>query len=67
MIPPSFDYVAPQTLSDAVAALGQYENSKVLAGGQSLIPVIRFRLASPSVLVDINRVEGLAYIKEEAG
>ena len=67
MIPPSFDYVAPQTLSDAVAALGQHENSKVLAGGQSLIPVMRFRLASPTVLVDINRVEGLAYIKEEAG
>ncbi len=67
MIPPSFDYVAPQTLSDAVAALGQHENSKVLAGGQSLIPVMRFRLALPTVLVDINRVEGLSYIKEEAG
>src|SRR5512147_1948268 len=67
MIPPSFDYVAPQTLSEAVAALGQFENSKVLAGGQSLIPVMRFRLASPSVLVDISRLEGLSYIKEEDG
>ncbi len=67
MIPPSFDYVAPQTLSDAVAALGQYPNSKVLAGGQSLIPVMRFRLAAPSVLVDINRIEGLSYIREESG
>ena len=66
MIPPSFDYVAPKTLSEAVAALGQ-ENAKVLAGGQSLIPLMRFRLASPAVLVDINRVEGLAYIKEEGG
>lgn len=67
MIPPSFDYIAPQTLSEAVAALGQYENSKVLAGGQSLIPVMRFRLASPSVLVDINRIDGLAYINEDDG
>ena len=66
MIPPSFDYVAPKTLSEAVAALGQ-ENAKVLAGGQSLIPLMRFRLASPAVLVDLNRVEGLSYIKEEGG
>jgi carbon-monoxide dehydrogenase medium subunit len=66
MIPPSFDYVAPKTLSEAVAALGQ-ENAKVLAGGQSLIPLMRFRLASPAVLVDINRVEGLAYIEEKDG
>src|SRR6266508_637579 len=67
MIPPSFDYVAPKTLSEAVAALGQYENSKILAGGQSLIPLMRFRLASPAVLIDINRVEGLSYINEENG
>jgi aerobic carbon-monoxide dehydrogenase medium subunit len=66
MIPPSFDYVAPKTLSEAVAALGQ-ENAKVLAGGQSLIPLMRFRLASPAILVDINRIEGLSYIKEEGG
>jgi carbon-monoxide dehydrogenase medium subunit len=66
MIPPSFDYVAPKTLPEAIAALGQ-ENAKVLAGGQSLIPLMRFRLASPAVLVDINRVEGLSYIKEENG
>ena len=66
MIPPSFDYVAPKTLPEAIAALGQ-ENAKILAGGQSLIPLMRFRLASPTVLVDINRVEGLSYIKEEGG
>jgi aerobic carbon-monoxide dehydrogenase medium subunit len=66
MIPPSFDYIAPKTLSEAVAALGQ-ENAKVLAGGQSLIPLMRFRLASPAVLVDINRVEGLSYIEEKDG
>jgi carbon-monoxide dehydrogenase medium subunit len=67
MIPPTFDYLAPQTLSDAVAALGQHENAKVLAGGQSLIPVMRFRLASPAVLVDLNRIEGLSYIREDGG
>ena len=67
MIPPTFEYVAPKTLSEAVAALGQYENAKVLAGGQSLIPLMRFRLASPAVLVDINRVEGLSYINEDKG
>ena len=65
MIPPSFDYVAPKTLSEAVAALGQYENAKVLAGGQSLIPLMRFRLASPAVLIDLNRVESLSYIDEK--
>lgn len=67
MIPPTFDYVAPQTLSEAVALLGQNEHAKILAGGQSLIPMMRFRLASPAVLVDINRIEGLSYITEENG
>jgi len=67
MIPPSFDYVAPKTLSEAVAALGQNENAKVLAGGQSLIPLMRFRLAGPTMLVDLNRVEGLSYIREDEG
>ena len=67
MIPPSFDYIAPKTLSEAVAALGENENSKILAGGQSLIPLMRFRLAGPTVLVDLNRVEGLSYIEEADG
>jgi carbon-monoxide dehydrogenase medium subunit len=67
MIPPSFDYIAPKTISEAVAALGQNENSRILAGGQSLIPLMRFRLAGPTVLVDLNRVEGLSYVQEENG
>ena len=67
MIPPSFDYVAPKTLADAVAALGGNENAKILAGGQSLIPLMRFRLAGPTMLVDLNRVEGLSYIEEKDG
>jgi aerobic carbon-monoxide dehydrogenase medium subunit len=67
MIPPSFEYVAPKTLSEAVAVLGRDENAKVLAGGQSLIPLMRFRLAGPTILVDLNRVEGLSYIEEKDG
>jgi len=67
MIPPSFDYVAPKTLPEAVALLGQHADAKVLAGGHSLIPLMRFRLASPAVVVDINRIEGLAYIREADG
>ena len=67
MIPPSFDYVAPKTLSDAVAVLEGNENAKILAGGQSLIPLMRFRLAGPTMLVDLTRVEGLSYIEEKDG
>jgi carbon-monoxide dehydrogenase medium subunit len=67
MIPPTFEYVSPQTLSEAIAALGGHENAKLLAGGQSLIPLMRFRLASPALLVDLNRIDSLSYIKEEAG
>lgn len=67
MIPPSFDYVAPKTLADAVAVLGGNENAKILAGGQSLIPLMRFRLAGPTMLVDLTRVEGLSYIEEKDG
>ena len=66
MIPPSFNYVAPKTLPEAIAALGQ-DNAKILAGGQSLIPLMRFRLAGPTLLVDLNRVEGLSYIDEKDG
>jgi carbon-monoxide dehydrogenase medium subunit len=67
MIPPSFDYVAPKTLPEAVALLGQHADAKVLAGGHSLIPLMRFRLAPSAVLVDINRIDGLSYIREEDG
>jgi len=66
MIPPAFDYVAPKTLPEAVALLGQYPDAKILAGGHSLIPLMKFRLASPALLVDINRLADLAYIREDA-
>lgn len=67
MIPPSFDYQAPETLADAVALLSENPGAKILSGGQSLIPMMRFRLAEPVLIVDINRVTGLEYIKEEDG
>jgi len=67
MIPPKFDYVVPATVSEAVALLGQNPDAKILAGGHSLIPLMKFRLASPDLLVDINRIDGLDYIREEDG
>ena len=68
MIPPVFEYFRPNTLPEAFALLQQYgEDAKILSGGQSLIPMMKFRLARPGYLVDINRIAGLSYIKEEAG
>jgi carbon-monoxide dehydrogenase medium subunit len=67
MIPPAFDYASPKTLSEAVSLLSQNSGSKVLAGGHSLIPMLKLRLASPPLLVDINRLEGLSYIREADG
>src|SRR3990172_6046760 len=67
MIPPPFEYVAPKTLSEAVALLGKNPEAKILSGGHSLLPMMKFRLATPPLLVDINRVDGLNYIREEGG
>ena len=65
MIPASFDYHAPTTLDEALALLARLgDTAKILAGGQSLIPAMRFRLASPEVLVDLNRIGELAYVEE---
>ena len=65
MIPAPFDYHAPQTLDEAIALLGRLgDTAKILAGGQSLIPAMRFRLALPEVLVDIGRIRDLAYVEE---
>ena len=66
MIPAQFDYVAPTSVAAAVTALGQAgEDAKILAGGQSLIPVLRLRLAFPSVLVDLGKVAELRGIRED--
>lgn len=68
MIPGSFDYLAAHSINEAVALLDQHgEDAKVLAGGQSLIPLLRFRLAGPSILIDINRIDGLEYLRETNG
>lgn len=64
MIPGSFDYHSPRTLDEAVALLQKLDGAKILAGGQSLIPAMRFRLASPETLVDITRIENLSYLEE---
>jgi CO/xanthine dehydrogenase FAD-binding subunit len=64
MKPAPFDYVAAHSLDEAVAALAQGgADAKVLAGGQSLIPLLNFRLARPSLLVDLNLVAELAYVQ----
>jgi aerobic carbon-monoxide dehydrogenase medium subunit len=68
MIPPAFEYLRPKTIPEAIAFLQQYgDDAKILSGGQSLIPMMKFRLARPAYLVDINRISGLSYIKEEGG
>ena len=66
MIPAGFDYVAPTSLDEAVAALSSdADEIKVMAGGQSLIPVMRLRLAAPTLVVDLARVPGLSGVRDE--
>jgi carbon-monoxide dehydrogenase medium subunit len=68
MIPPAFEYLRPNTIPEAITLLRQHgEDAKILSGGQSLIPMMKLRLARPSYLIDINRISGLSYIKEEGG
>jgi carbon-monoxide dehydrogenase medium subunit len=68
MIPAAFEYHAPSTLGEATALLARLgEDAKVLSGGQSLIPLMKLRLASPAHLVDINGISGLSGIREADG
>ena len=68
MKPPSFDYHAPHSAAEALELLGRYgADARLLAGGQSLVPLLNFRLSAPAVIVDLNRAADLAYIKEENG
>jgi carbon-monoxide dehydrogenase medium subunit len=67
MKPPPFSYHDPKTVADAVKLLGTLENAKVLAGGQSLMPMLNFRFVQPDHIIDINKVEGLSYIRENNG
>lgn len=67
MIPPAFEYHAPVSLGEATDLLARLEDAKVLSGGQSLIPLLKLRLASLRHLVDINRIPGLTYVRESEG
>lgn len=68
MKPLVFDYFAPTSVAEALSLLSEYgEAAKILAGGQSLVPLLNFRVARPHVLVDINRIKELSYIREFDG
>jgi aerobic carbon-monoxide dehydrogenase medium subunit len=67
MKPPSFSYHDPRTVADTVSLLGSLENAKLLAGGQSLMPMLNMRYVLPDNIIDINRVDGLSYIREQNG
>ena len=65
MIPAPFEYVRAGSVDEAIAALGSHEDAKLLAGGHSLLPAMRLRLARPSSLVDIGRISDLSYVRED--
>ncbi|GAA3762507.1 FAD binding domain-containing protein [Salinactinospora qingdaonensis] len=65
MIPPQFEYVKPNSVAEAVSALGESEEAKALAGGQSLLPLLRFRLAYPDVVVDLGELAELRGVRDE--
>jgi aerobic carbon-monoxide dehydrogenase medium subunit len=65
MTPKKFDYYSPSTISEAIQALHDNEDAKVLAGGQSLLALMKLRLAAPSLLVDISKLQDLSYIRED--
>jgi carbon-monoxide dehydrogenase medium subunit len=68
MIPQSFEYFRPESISEAIALLQEHgDGAKILSGGQSLIPMMKIRLARPEFIIDINRLADLHYVKEEAG
>src|SRR4029453_178681 len=67
MKPPPFSYHDPKTVSEGVGLLGTLDNAKLLAGGQSLMPMLNMRFVLPDHIIDLNRVEGLSYIREAKG
>src|SRR5580700_597299 len=66
MKPPPFSYHDPKTVAEVVGLLSSLENAKLLAGGQSLMPMLNFRFVQPDHIIDLNRVEGLSYIRDTA-
>jgi carbon-monoxide dehydrogenase medium subunit len=67
MYPAAFEYHAPATVKDALALLGKLDDAKLLAGGHSLVPMMKLRLAQPKNIIDLRKVSGLTGIKEESG
>ena len=67
MKPPRFHYHDPETVADVVGLLRTLENARVLAGGQSLMPMLNMRLVLPDHVIDLNRVGGVSYIREQGG
>jgi carbon-monoxide dehydrogenase medium subunit len=67
MKPPPFSYHDPRSVTEVVELLGRLENAKLLAGGQSLMPMLNMRFVLPDHIIDLNRVEGLSYIRENDG
>jgi len=67
MIPAPFDYLRPTSVDEALAALAAHEDAKILAGGHSLIPAMKLRLAQPRTVIDIGRISDLNYLREENG
>jgi carbon-monoxide dehydrogenase medium subunit len=65
MIPAQFDYYAPATLEEALTLLSSHDDSKILAGGHSLLPAMKLRLAQPGALIDIGRIKDLAYMRKD--
>lgn len=65
MIPTAFDYVAPESVADALAALADSDDAKVLAGGQSLLPILRMRLNAPDKVIDLGRIAELRGVRED--
>jgi carbon-monoxide dehydrogenase medium subunit len=66
MKPPVFEHHIPPTLNEALQNLKDFENARVIAGGQSLMPMLNFRVVTPDHLIDLNAIEGMAFIREEA-
>jgi carbon-monoxide dehydrogenase medium subunit len=67
MIPAAFDYARAESVDDAISMLGANEDAKLLAGGHSLLPAMKLRIARPSMLIDIGRLQDLSYVREHGG
>lgn len=67
MIPANFNYIRPNFLDEALTALAENEDAKILAGGHSLIPAMKLRFAQPRTVIDISRIADLSYVREEQG